>query len=87
MWDVEYQNLPQNPATKSVSATDRALTLTSAFSKNVSLWSVESQAPIAPTVSATQTKYTEIKLDWNWPNCSVSAFVPEYKTSASGVKI
>lgn len=87
MWDVEYQNLPQVPGTKSLSATDRALVLTSGFSKNVSLWSIESQSPIAPTVSATQTKYTEVKLDWNWPNCSVSVFVPEYKTSASGTWI
>lgn len=87
MWDVEYQNLPQNPATKSTSATDRALVLTSAFSKNTSLWSPESQNPIPPSVSATQTKYTEIKLDWNWPNCSVSSFVPEYKTSASSTWI
>lgn len=84
MWDIEYQNLPQNPATKSISATDRAQVLTSAFQKNVSLWTSVEQTPIPPTLSATQTKYTEIKLDWNWPNCSVSAFVPEYKTSASG---
>lgn len=84
MWDVEYQNLPQNPATKSVSATDRAQVLTSAFQKNVSLWTSAEQLPIPPVLSATQTKYTEVKLDWSWPNCSVSAFVPEYKTSASG---
>ncbi|MEK7393019.1 MAG: cellulase family glycosylhydrolase, partial [Fibrobacterota bacterium] len=80
-WDVEYEALPANQGggVPASGVTDRSAVLRAKFALNVSAYTAAQQAPIAPTISVTDTWTTDVRVDWTPARCLIGSWLVEYR--------
>lgn len=86
-WDVEYEAMPasQVGAVQASSTTDRAQSLITALSSNVSKYTALEQAPIAPVFTITETWNDSVTINWVPASVSIQSFNVEYKQTTSEI--
>lgn len=80
-WDVEYATLPANQSegVPAVGITDRGAVLLAKFALNSSPYTAAEQAPIAPTISVTETFNDSVLVSWAPARCLIGSWLVEHR--------
>lgn len=81
MWDVEYEALPANQpgGVLASGVTDRGQVLRNFFALNSSPYTAAEQAPIAPTISVTETFNDSVLVSWAPARCLIGSWLVEHR--------